>query len=475
MIKKNQPFLIFSLIFSLLSTLFSLACEAQIKYNDNAGDSSIRSSITLILQSKQSLQLVSNSEDLILFENNADTVKKVTQWFSVNKVKELRTLNAALSQPLLLFSNSHPEFTVINNKLIAHNSSAKQAILPDDISHIGRIYCLLTCNKYGKLDTASSAAFLNNRKKELSEDIIKIKQRVNSGEWDARTGEYWQLLLEFTDASIIFNVINNTWLNIHRKDIYEHYYAKLSEICQISGPSATFATFSLASYWGEINKVDSSLSWVDFYLQNKALIGKEIIDLEFYNVVKNITDGYKMNQQDKKDLQKIMLYAKANDLVLYDLITKRKERLILDLQNILLQDKTGSFQNLESILSKTHKKYILIDFWASWCAPCREALPFIKKIIPELYKNDITVISISIDQQFNAWQMAMTQESLKQDVFQFRLVNSKTKPHTLNNIFDLSRIPRYAVITKNGKVLIRETNYFPREKEFKGEIIGSTK
>ncbi|QXV65892.1 redoxin family protein [Mucilaginibacter sp. 21P] len=474
MTKPLKP-LLFSITLLLLYILIPTICLAQAKNPGSTADSSTRSSITIILPPKQTLELVSNYVDLISFKNDDDLVKKVTIRFSFNKVKELRTGYWKLSQTVLLFPNSHPEFMVVNYKLIANNTAAKQAILPDDIGHTGRIYSLLMDQKYSKLDTAASAAFLKDREKELNEDSIKIKQMVNSGEWTANTGTSWQLLREITDIPVIFNAVKNTWLNKHRKDIYEHYYAKLSEISKISGPSATLATSSLALYWEEINRNNPSLSWVDFYLQNQALIGKEIIDQQFRNAVKNITSSYKMTRLYKSDLQKIMLYAKANDSSLYNLITRRKDEIIPNLQNVLLQDKTGHFQNLASIFNKTNKKYIFIDFWASWCAPCREALPDIKKLKPELYNNDIAIISISVDQQVGPWQTAMAQEGLKQDVFQYRLVNSATKPHALTNFFDLSRVPRYAVVAKDGKVLIRETDYSPRDKEFRNEIISSTK
>ena len=59
------------------------------------------------------------------------------------------------------------------------------------------------------------------------------------------------------------------------------------------------------------------------------------------------------------------------------------------------------------------KKVLLIDFWASWCGPCRKEIPNVKKQY-ELYKDKgFEVVSISIDQNETAWRKAVEQEQLQ--------------------------------------------------------------
>lgn len=59
------------------------------------------------------------------------------------------------------------------------------------------------------------------------------------------------------------------------------------------------------------------------------------------------------------------------------------------------------------------KKVILIDFWASWCQPCRKEIPNVKKLY-ELYKDKgLQVVSISIDKSEPAWRKALEQEQLQ--------------------------------------------------------------
>ena len=59
------------------------------------------------------------------------------------------------------------------------------------------------------------------------------------------------------------------------------------------------------------------------------------------------------------------------------------------------------------------KKLLLIDFWASWCGPCRKEIPNVKKQY-ELYKDKgFEVVSISIDKNEAAWRKAVEQEQLQ--------------------------------------------------------------
>ncbi len=59
---------------------------------------------------------------------------------------------------------------------------------------------------------------------------------------------------------------------------------------------------------------------------------------------------------------------------------------------------------LTSVLPKT--RYVLIDFWASWCGICIHAMPEVKEIAKQ-YKNTLGVIGVSIDEKETAWRNAM--------------------------------------------------------------------
>lgn len=79
--------------------------------------------------------------------------------------------------------------------------------------------------------------------------------------------------------------------------------------------------------------------------------------------------------------------------------------------NFKLNDKDGKPLSIKEIVAG--KKYVLIDFWASWCAPCRKEIPNLKTAYANYSEKGFEVLSISIDKDQKAWLKALSQENMQ--------------------------------------------------------------
>lgn len=110
-----------------------------------------------------------------------------------------------------------------------------------------------------------------------------------------------------------------------------------------------------------------------------------------------------------------------------------------------VKDKNGQEITLEALCK--NKKYILIDFWASWCGPCRKEIPNLKKLYQQYHDKGFDIISISIDKKKTDWEKASEEESIPWNNFL-----DETK---VAELYKVKLIPRLYLIDSNG-ILISE-------------------
>ncbi len=72
-----------------------------------------------------------------------------------------------------------------------------------------------------------------------------------------------------------------------------------------------------------------------------------------------------------------------------------------------LSDPEGNTVRLSDYVGKS--KYLLVDFWASWCAPCRAEMPTVVRAYNDFHAKGFNVVGISLDTRLDMWKMAISQ------------------------------------------------------------------
>ncbi len=94
-------------------------------------------------------------------------------------------------------------------------------------------------------------------------------------------------------------------------------------------------------------------------------------------------------------------------------------------------------------------RVIYLDFWASWCSPCKAEMPFSHKLKEKLDTDEVAFVYLSTDKDSTSWINMI--KMLKMEGDQYRLSPEVRKES--NDIFNVRFIPRYIVYDKDGVVV----------------------
>ncbi len=105
-------------------------------------------------------------------------------------------------------------------------------------------------------------------------------------------------------------------------------------------------------------------------------------------------------------------------------------------------------------LDGINSKYILIDFWASWCAPCRVENPGLAELLTRYSKDDFSILGVSLDMNMASWKKAIEMDGIESWI---HISNLKYFNDPIAKLYDISAegIPSSFLLNPERKIIAR--------------------
>jgi len=104
-------------------------------------------------------------------------------------------------------------------------------------------------------------------------------------------------------------------------------------------------------------------------------------------------------------------------------------------------------KNQQYSINKFNGSYIFIDFWASWCGPCRKAMPEIKEVYNKFKNKNFKIITVSLDKDKEKWLKALSHLPLNDYT---NLLDADGK---VANLYHIAYVPFNYLVAPDGKVI----------------------
>lgn len=149
----------------------------------------------------------------------------------------------------------------------------------------------------------------------------------------------------------------------------------------------------------------------------------------------------------RKTVTDSIYLARLEDIAL----TELKKQTVGLPNELKLSDKGKVAMSLSTLLKKHRGNAIYIDFWASWCAPCRASMEAAAKLRKEYVGKNVVFIYLSMDTNFAAWQKAVASDLSANYTLSYLVVNPRQAKFVKEN--QIKSIPRYFLYDKQGRLV----------------------
>ena len=135
---------------------------------------------------------------------------------------------------------------------------------------------------------------------------------------------------------------------------------------------------------------------------------------------------------------------------------KKMEEMLKKMQSVAIGNQISDFKmadingNEVSILDEVKKnKLTVLDFWASWCGPCRQAMPQVVELYKQYHDKGLGIIGISLDNNAEAWKSAVDELGITWT----QVSDLKGWENAIAEAFSIHAIPHMMVLDQEGRIV----------------------
>lgn len=186
-------------------------------------------------------------------------------------------------------------------------------------------------------------------------------------------------------------------------------------------------------------------------LKNENLSkSRDIMIIDFFNMLLSVDKPNALNFIN-------LNITSIKDKELNDLYRERLENLKTNIKPItLLSDNNLNSKIIENVFNdltdRFKGKVIYLDFWATWCGPCRREFPYSHALANEFINKNVAFVYICMNSEIDKWQKAVLDMKLNQN--QYCLSDAESK--VVRQKFQIQGLPTYFLINRKGEIVDKE-------------------